>query len=102
MKTKTSALWAQHQQQFSDNLRALEEMAHEEFPPGTKVEFPYGLKTLSGVVMDVGGYKSTTIRVRTKSGAEHHVDCQRLRPAAPSNIPVSHVPEREARRDVVL
>lgn len=86
MKTKTSALWAQHQQQFRDNLRALEDTAHDEFPPGTKVKFPYGLKTLTGVVMDVGSYKSTTIRVRTKSGAEHRVDCQHLSFAAPSNI----------------
>lgn len=79
MTTRTAALWAKHHQQFRDNLRELENVANEEFPAGTEVSFPYGTKTLTGIVMDVGGYRSTTLRVRTESGAEHRVDCQHLK-----------------------
>ncbi len=99
--TKTSALWAKHHQQWSDNYDELTRVANEEFPPGTKVEFPYGMKTITGIVMDVGGYRSTTVRVRSlKSRAEHRVECQHLRPldeasSAPTpdrGAPPAHTP----------
>lgn len=84
MSTKTATLWAKHTRQFRDNLRQLGLVALLAcwLPArrATKVTFPYGLKTLTGVVMDPYGYKSTSIRVKTKTGAEHRVDCQHLKP----------------------
>jgi hypothetical protein len=75
--SKTSELYRKQHAQWSANYDALIKCALEEFPVGTKVTFPHGLKTLRGTIKD-HSYHSTSFSVVTKTGGQFRVECQHL------------------------